>query len=267
MTTFTTHKTLDINWQPVQLTGTVIFPLAPPLIPPLTDSCIHLWLIHLTNPSLDLTFLRSLLAESECERTDRYVFARHRRSYLVSQSHLRLILSHYLTTQPDAIEFSQGEHGKPFIEGSAVQFNMSRAGDYALYGIGLDANIGVDIERWHEHFDFNDIIEQNFSRRENTEYVDIPDELKEACFYKGWTCKEAYIKAIGEGLYYDFSLFDVLLHPEDPAKLIAVENNEMAAQKWRLHAVNVEDTHGKMVYNAAVAVDKEITTWRGYKAV
>ncbi len=83
---------------------------------------------------------------------------------------------------------------KPYFDDS-IDFNISHAGEYVLCGISLTNKIGVDVEEI-KSIPFDDFT-NNFSEREWEEILQGDDFYG---FYKYWTQKEAFLKAIGMGL-------------------------------------------------------------------
>ena len=63
----------------------------------------------------------------------------------------------------------------------------------------------------------------------------FPPPAKPDAFFNCWTRKEAYIKAIGEGLSEPLDRFSVTLKPEDPARFIHLGGDPRRAAAWTLH--------------------------------
>jgi len=82
---------------------------------------VHVWRVSLARDSHQLSVLHKLLFAEEQARAARFVFDRDRRRFIVSQGHLRLILSRYVQQPPDMLTFSRGKKGKPLLPGERLK--------------------------------------------------------------------------------------------------------------------------------------------------
>ncbi len=99
----------------------------------------------------------------------------------------------------------------------------------------------------------DDIARRFFSPAEITALADLPAELRTAAFFRCWTCKEAFIKLIGDGLTFPLDAFDVAMTPDEPAAVLSVYGNASAAQRWALHDLTVPNG-----YAATLAVEGQV---------
>ena len=190
----------------------------------------------------------SALSEEERSRAARFMFERHRRRYIVAHTALRSILARYTDRAPEEIMLDAEEYGKPFLRDESLQFNLSHSHEMAVVAVAA-SRVGVDIEHVREMTDAGQIAERFFSRQEVMELQLIPrNEMIEA-FFRCWTRKEAFIKAIGEGLSYPLESFGVSLQPDEP-QLVRVDRDPEAPKRWRF--ANVAVAAG---YVGAVAVE------------
>src|SRR5207247_11348995 len=83
----------------------------------LAENEIHIWTIQLEAPAASMARFASILSLDERARGTRFHFDHHRSRFIVGRGVLRLILSSYLQTRPDKLEFLYGRHGKPAIAG------------------------------------------------------------------------------------------------------------------------------------------------------
>lgn len=215
---------------------------------------VHLWQIHLVAPNDEILRGRSVLSPEEVERADRFHFDKHRRRFIVAHAALRTILSSYLNVSPSDVSFSCGPKGKPELsanlEKSGIRFNLSHSGDYALLGVTRNLCLGVDIEFVNHEFGTEEIATRFFSPGEIETLHAVPDAQKSPAFFSCWTRKEAYIKAVGDGLSIPLDSFDVAFAPGAPPALLRVQIPEH--RYWKLY-----DLPAPEGYKAALVIEGE----------
>ena len=206
----------------------------------LPTSDVHVWLASLDQ--LHVRQLAQTLSEEELARADRFHFHRDRERFIVCRGVLRTILSRYLCVEPCRLRICYGPYGKPYLEEEVeedkLQFNLSHSRGLALYAFTRGRNIGVDLEYIRRMTDFGQIAARFFSRNENSALNALPESQRQEAFFNCWTRKEAYIKAIGNGLMHPLNSFDVSLAPGEPARLLNVEGDPQEASRWSLKSLN-----------------------------
>jgi len=200
-------------------------------------------------------------------RARRFVFEQHRRHFIVGRGLLRLILSHYLEIEPGRLEFEYGPQGKPELAGAAasseLNFNLSHSGGLALYAVTYNRQIGVDIEAIRQLEDMEAIAYRFFSAAEYTALMALAPEERPVGFFNCWTRKEAYIKAVGDGLMYPLEKFDVSLQPGQAAKLLRVQNDPAAVSRWSLQ--HLEPAPGYVGALAVAGSVGQLNCWQWLK--
>lgn len=172
----------------------------------LNESRIDLWQFSLQQ---ELHTAQHILNDEERARGDRFYFSQHKRRFTTTRAMLRIILSRYLNTAPERLEFTYGNHGKPAVVNlQKLQFNISHSGDTALIAIGKTYPMGVDIEQYSGR-PYEGIAQNLFSEEEIAKFQQIPAAMKTAIFFHIWSQKEAFIKASGLGLAYPTKEFSV----------------------------------------------------------
>lgn len=213
------------------------WPPSPPHIQLHTDA-IDIWLVGLEQSDAVRAKLWPLLNDEEQARAKRFYFDIHRHHFIVGRGLLRILLGRYLEVAPEKIVFAYGDHGKPYLPNTTLNFNISHSYEMALLAFTQGRELGVDIEQIRPLEDAAAIARMNFSAKEVAEYTAVPDDQKPLAFYNCWTRKEAFIKAIGEGLSCPLDSFDVTLVPGEPAELLQVKGSLDEARKWQLHTLN-----------------------------
>lgn len=130
---------------------------------------------------------------------------------------LRHLLGRYLHVSPESVEISQALCGKPYVAGQAgdpIFFNLSHSADVCLFAFGRRRTVGIDVEQIRERGALDLIAERFFTRHELAWWRGLHDQQRHSAFYRIWTRKEAYLKALGSGLWDDPSLVDVHLGGE-----------------------------------------------------
>jgi 4'-phosphopantetheinyl transferase len=182
--------------------------------------------------------LAQCLSNDERFRARRFVSERDRCRFIVGRARLRQLLASRLGIQPDAVEFVYGRHGKPALSrrfaGSELHFNVAHSEDVAVYAFSREGEIGVDVEAVRGMEDADKIAERFFSRNEYVEYRALYPRERALGFFNCWTRKEAFVKAIGDGLHYPLRSFDVSLTPGVRAKILRTEDTPGDDCGWRL---------------------------------
>lgn len=197
---------------------------------------VQIWGIWLTASDAGLAYFRSTLSWNERQRAERFKFANLSRSYTLSRGGLRILLAHYLCCSPSEIEVICGPKGKPELrQSSRIRFNVSHSGQMALYAFTLDCELGIDVEEVRELDDAESIAVRFFSAAEVSDLLSLNREDRGPAFFRCWTRKEAYVKAIGGGLAIPLSRFQVTLLPGAPARFVQIMSDIGAAGGWTLH--------------------------------
>lgn len=205
----------------------------------LAATAVHVYAARLDRKHGDQAYLHTLLNTDEQERARRFYFDRDRNHYIAARGLLRILLGRYLQTPPDHVTFAYGPNDKPMLDraihDSNLTFNISHSKGVGLLAFGRDREIGVDVEGVRLVDDAEAIAERFFSASENMIFRQVPEAQKGQAFFNCWTRKEAFIKAIGEGLSHPLDTFDVTLRPGEPARLLRIDGSETAASRWQLH--------------------------------
>jgi 4'-phosphopantetheinyl transferase len=192
------------------------------------NNWVEVWIDRLDLPSIEVENLTQFLTPAELALCDRCRVAHVRQHKIVARARLRQILSGYLDRSPRAIEISIGVQGKPQVTG--LEFNLSHSGELVAYAISNRA-VGIDIERVRS-IDLAGIIERFFAPSEFAAWQKLPPADQELAFFRTWTVKEAYLKALGTGLHTPLSEVEVTIDQDSPVILQAPN-----LENWKLHPI------------------------------
>lgn len=183
--------------------------IAPPWLPvseskSLSSEDVHLWLVKVASCAASLPLFEQFLSPDEHARAAKFRQEGDRTRFTLCRGILRHLLSRYTGLTPAAIRFSYNAYGKPALAVASsamppLQFNLSHAGGLALYAFTTVSSIGVDLEQ-HRPLDVPALASTFFSEKERAFLEQGSRAEQLAQFFQLWTCKEAYLKAIGLGL-------------------------------------------------------------------
>ena len=197
---------------------------------------VHLHLVDLAQADVPSPDWLELLSDDERARTDRYHFDRDRRRFIRARCALRTILGEYLEVEPRRLRFDYSPLGKPSLAaefGGDLRFNLSHSHELALIAVTRGTAVGVDIEHLRPMSDMAAIVGRFFSSAERQAFEAVAADQQIAAFFRCWTRKEAYLKALGEGMSRALDSFDVTLSHEEPAELLHDAIDHTAPARWR----------------------------------
>ena len=214
----------------------------------------HLWSASLKENEAKLPQLYEPLSVEERQQAARFHFDKDRNMYILAHGLLRRLLARYLDIRPESLDFFAGASGKPQLAKSAcpldLRFNISHTRGLAAVALALDHDVGVDVECLERSVDWPLMAKRILCERENAEVNALPEAEKQAAFFKGWVCKEAVLKATGEGIAGGMDQVEVSLSPGKEARLLAFRGDTSASSRWTLHTLSISPN-----VVAAVAVD------------
>ena len=211
---------------------------------------VYIWEGRLDVPDRVTAAARKLLSPRERKRADRFVYDRHRRRYTVAQAHLRRVLGQLTDTLPENIRFRYEDKGKPFLAGGP-SFNQSHSEDRLMIAVAAAGRLGVDIEEMRRVRLMLEIADKNFARDEAARMRAAPANDRRRLFFRIWTRKEAFLKALGFGLTHPLRSFSVDPAPGAAQGLLHVEDLPEDPAQWYIGGVPCAEGA-----EAALAVDR-----------
>ncbi len=200
----------------------------------------QVWCVHLSAEKESLQRALSLLSPEERTRCDQFRLELLQHRYTVARAALRTLLSAYLDVPAEDLRFVSGNQGKPFLQdqSSRMQFNLAHSGDLCVLAFTLDSDVGVDVERIRPVRDAAAVAKRFFAKEECEDLLRTPAAERDRVFFRCWTRKEAFVKAVGDGLSFPLDRFRVSL--DDAAALLHVDGGVTEAESWGLHDLPAE---------------------------
>ena len=180
-----------------------IRPWAPaPLTARATDGVIDVW-------RADLAAIgdrpKELLCKEELARASRIVHERDRVLWARSRGVLRALLARYLGSDPRALRFVLGPHGKPALSagptrpgpGADLSFNLSHSGELALYAVTARRAVGIDVEMAGRQVDEVAIAARVLGQAQARRLESLDADARAGEFLRLWVAHEAAVKCRG----------------------------------------------------------------------
>jgi len=182
-----------------------------------------------------------LLSPDERARAEQFRVREPRRQFVFGRALLRQLLGSCLDIEPSALAFSYQPRGKPFLSQSGLRddlrFNLSHSGRMVAVALARGRAVGVDIETIHHCDDWPLMAGQIFSPRELCELHSLPGPQQRVAFFHGWTRKEAFLKATGEGLTDALPAIEVTLSPGREPELLAFPVGPEPLRQWAIRGI------------------------------
>lgn len=201
----------------------------------LSEGHIHVWRAIIDVPLTRLQVYQDALSPDERERAQRFKLPQHRRRFMAARGILRHILARYLQIPPKDVRFELGPFGKPFLQPPVSQplhFNVAHSQRMAVYAVSPDVEVGIDLEGDRAPLDYARLAERICSPKELMVFQKLPQAEQKAAFFRCWTQKEAFVKAVGKGLAFPLRHLTVSFAPDQPPRILNVRGQ--SPDDWSL---------------------------------
>ena len=219
---------------------------------------VQVWMATAPPDEAGLAALTHTLSPDERERAGRFSVSEPRRQFVFGRALLRQLLGACLKVEPITLAFGYQPRGKPFLSQSALdgdlRFNLSHSGRMVAVALARGREVGVDIESIQRLEDWLLLAGRIFSPLELCELRSLPKPQQREAFFNGWTRKEAYLKATGEGLTDALPAIEVTLAPGREPELLGLPTGPEAARQWAIRVIPLPpDFAGAVVFEMSSA--------------
>jgi 4'-phosphopantetheinyl transferase len=157
--------------------------------------------------------------------------------------YLRLLLGAYLGLPGKSVKINRSNRGKPSLDNSIhkeeLHFSMAKSEDRLLIGFSMESHLGVDLEpATRRARNALGVANRYFSKSEAESLAAMPPASLEAAFLRAWACKEAVVKASGQGIANQLCRFTVETDLSRPVALLDIESGN--AGDWALALLQPE---------------------------
>lgn len=169
--------------------------------------------------------------------------------FVASRLFLRWTAAAVLDTTPDLVDLSYQPGGRPYVRGcDQIDVSLSHTEEMMVVAVTRRGRIGVDVERADRRLAGTGSESQACTPYER-ELLDAGgDRARNDTMVRLWTLKEAYSKALGQGLRFRFTEFGFDLGGA-VARLVRPDGTPVAGDDWTFGTFGVGERY---VVSAAV---------------
>lgn len=215
---------------------------------------IEIYAININEAINNKEKLRDLLpyvSEKSIKKVNRLLHIKDKYRTLLGEILVRLVIAKRHSIANCDYKILTNNYGKPYLHNiNNFEFNISHAGDWVVCAID-DTPIGIDVEKI-KVINYSEIAQRFFAKNENRFLKDTSEHKKLRCFFKIWTLKESYIKAVGKGLSIPLKSFDIDISEDD----IKIEVNNYV---YYFKVYNIDETHQLSVCSEKSVFPKNVT--------
>jgi 4'-phosphopantetheinyl transferase len=203
----------------------------------------RVWIVPVDVPADTAADCRDVLDDGERARAAAFLSPRDRQRFTVAHGALRFLAGHELGTEPAALTWIPGPHGKPGLAPpwSGLHTSLSHSGDMIAVAISTGRPVGADIQHLVPGLDPVALSARFFPPEEHAYVAAGSDPGARADRFAGlWARKEAVVKAAGGRLW--------------PNLKIAVHARDVVSCAEPQTVCRVRDLPAPPTFRAAVAL-------------
>lgn len=192
-------------------------------MPVLEDGDVHIWRIPLGVTPGDVAGLWPLLSAEERSQAGKIISEHHRVRFTACRAAVRQILGTYLAKPPEQI-CVEGDGCRKLHLGnscgkSPLRFNVSQSRDLAVLGVAHGRELGVDIEAVRPVVQLERIADRVLGPGEKEAFFACEPSRQVEMFFRCWTQKKAYVKALAAPRRIPLDLVEVEFRAGMPVQL------------------------------------------------
>ncbi|WP_461030820.1 4'-phosphopantetheinyl transferase family protein, partial [Streptomyces sparsus] len=165
---------------------------------------------------------------------DRYESMTHpvlRDRFVASRLLLRATAAAAIDTRPELVDLAYQAGGRPFVRGcDQIDVSLSHTEEMLVVGITRRGRVGVDVERGDRQMAGTGSESQTCTGYERGAMAELTGTARNDRLVRLWTLKEAYSKALGQGLRFRFTEFGFAL-TEHGARLVRPDGSSAGAEE------------------------------------
>jgi phosphopantetheinyl transferase len=186
--------------------------------------------------------LRGVLGR-DYERFEKMTHPSVKARFVASRLLLKHVAAHAIQASPRSVELAYKPGGRPYLRGcDQIDISLSHTDDLLLVGVTRRGWIGVDAELADRPMLVPGIERQVCTPYEQEMLSDTPEHARNGALVRLWTLKEAYSKAIGQGMRFRFTEFG--FGPSGrPVRVLRPDGSRGTGEEWAFGTHRVDDRY------------------------
>jgi 4'-phosphopantetheinyl transferase len=172
--------------------------------------------------------------------------------FAASRSLIKQAVGAALESPPESVELAYSANGRPYLRGcDQLDISLSHTEEMLLFGLTSHGLLGVDVEQSGRRLVSGGAPPHICTPYEQELLLSLPEPERDGALVRMWTLKEAYTKAIGQGMRFRFNGFAFGLDDE-PIRVLRPDGSAGSGSEWRFRTYRLGDRHcaGVALYDA-----------------
>ncbi|MFC9931189.1 4'-phosphopantetheinyl transferase family protein [Streptomyces sp. NPDC127190] len=163
-----------------------------------------------------------------------------RARFVASRLMLKHTASAVLGEPAQALELAYKLGGRPYLRGhEQLDISLTHTADLIVVGLTRRGWIGVDCELSDRRMTGLGTETQMCTPHELAELAKLPEDARNRALVRLWTLKEAYSKAIGQGMRFRFTEFGFGPQDRQAREVLLPDGSPGTGEEWSFHTCEV----------------------------
>lgn len=190
---------------------------------------------------------QAVLTTEELAIAERFKYPELKQRYIINHGILRQLLAQYVDELAADIAIEKAQYGKPFLAAHPeLSFNMSHTGNILAIAISSQCQLGIDVEHYKTRNTWSGMVKKCFAAEEADYWHSLNATQQARAFYQFWVKKEAFVKAVGQGI--TLGLDQCVVNPDDFTSFLRLPTHAGLVEHWQIYTLDLaENTFSAVV--------------------
>lgn len=205
------------------------------------------------------------LSRDEQARAAEILLPEQRRRFIICHAAVRSILGSYLGRPAGDVSIEPSPGGKPRLAAGSnpldLRFNLTHSGSLAVLAVASGVEVGVDVEMVRPIRAFESMLSRCLAPAEREVILQHPIASRDREFLRYWAHKEAYLKAVGEGIRRPLTSIVIDLGASPYWRVFDHSGIDGTTESWLVEMEPQGDMVGALAWLDGVRRGIEVFAW------